>query len=115
MLPDLDHMLQRIRRREKSRCPQFLSKRTDYRSSKGNCLDQRLDSSQKHNAEVQSTPNSNHSGRSNGPFGMGWNLSLPHITRKTDKGLPRYEDADESDAFILSCAEDLVPVLSKTK
>ena len=32
------------------------------------------------------------------------------ITRKTDKGLPGYEDADESDVFILSGAEDLVPV-----
>jgi Salmonella virulence plasmid 65kDa B protein/Insecticide toxin TcdB middle/C-terminal region/Insecticide toxin TcdB middle/N-terminal region len=51
------------------------------------------------------------SGAGNGPFGLGWNLSLPSITRKTDKGLPRYLDADESDEFILSGAEDLVPVL----
>ena len=29
----------------------------------------------------------------NGPFGLGWNLSLPAITRKTDKGLPRYHDS----------------------
>ncbi|WP_366836081.1 SpvB/TcaC N-terminal domain-containing protein [Nitrosomonas sp.] len=36
----------------------------------------------------------------------------PAITRKTDKGLPRYNDADESDVFILSGAEDLVPVLN---
>ena len=50
------------------------------------------------------------SGAANGPFGLGWTLSLPSITRKTDKGLPRYEDADESDVFILSGAEDLVPV-----
>ena len=50
------------------------------------------------------------SGAGNGPFGFGWSLSLPSITRKTDKGLPRYEDADESDVFILSGAEDLVPV-----
>ena len=33
------------------------------------------------------------SGPGNGPFGFGWNLSLPSITRKTDKGLPRYDDA----------------------
>jgi len=33
------------------------------------------------------------------------------MTRKTDKGLPRYLDSDESDAFILSGAEDLVPEL----
>ena len=26
------------------------------------------------------------SGAGNGPFGLGWNLSLPSITRKTDKG-----------------------------
>src|SRR5688500_8161888 len=51
------------------------------------------------------------SGAGNGPFGFGWNLSLPAITRKTDKGLPRYLDADESDVYLLSGAEDLVPVL----
>src|SRR5437868_5698602 len=50
------------------------------------------------------------SGAGNGPFGFGWSLSLPSITRKTDKGLPQYQDADESDVFILSGAEDLVPV-----
>ncbi|GLV54152.1 hypothetical protein KDH_10010 [Dictyobacter sp. S3.2.2.5] len=53
------------------------------------------------------------SGAGNGPFGLGWNLSLPAITRKTDKGLPRYLDAEESDVFILSGAEDLVPVLTQ--
>ncbi|GAA0408676.1 hypothetical protein Acor_71520 [Acrocarpospora corrugata] len=51
------------------------------------------------------------SGAGNGPFGFGWSLSLPSITRKTDQGLPRYHDAVESDVFILSGAEDLVPVL----
>lgn len=51
------------------------------------------------------------SGSGNGPFGFGWNLSLPSVSRKTDKGLPTYEDANESDTFILSGAEDLVPVL----
>jgi hypothetical protein len=51
------------------------------------------------------------SGAGNGIFGLGWNLSLPSITRKTDKGLPRYWDTEESDVFILSGAEDLVPVL----
>lgn len=50
------------------------------------------------------------SGAGNSPFGIGWNLSLPAITRKADKGLPKYRDADESDVFILSGAEDLVPV-----
>lgn len=51
------------------------------------------------------------SGAGNGPFGLGWHLSLPAITRKTDKGLPQYRDAEESDVFLLSGAEDLVPVL----
>jgi RHS repeat-associated protein len=54
------------------------------------------------------------SGSGNGPFGFGWSLSLPSITRKTDKGLPRYCDADESDVFILSGAEDLVPLLDES-
>jgi len=52
------------------------------------------------------------SGSGNGSFGFGWSLSLPSITRKTDKGLPQYNDLDESDVFILSGAEDLVPVLN---
>lgn len=51
------------------------------------------------------------SGAGNGPFGFGWGLSLPSITRKTEKGLPQYFDAQESDVFVLSGAEDLVPVL----
>ncbi len=33
----------------------------------------------------------------NGPSGFDWSLSLPAITRKTAKGLPRYDDANESD------------------
>src|SRR2546426_2310286 len=53
------------------------------------------------------------SGAGNGPFGFGWTLSLPTITRKTDKGLPQYRDAEESDVYILSGAEDLVPVLKQ--
>jgi RHS repeat-associated protein len=51
------------------------------------------------------------SGGGNGPFGFGWQLSLPSITRKTDKGLPSYRDEEESDVFVLSGVEDLVPVL----
>jgi len=50
------------------------------------------------------------SGAGNGPFGFGWSLPLPAITRKTDKGLPRYLDGDESDVFLISGAEDLVPI-----
>jgi Salmonella virulence plasmid 65kDa B protein len=51
------------------------------------------------------------SGSGNGPFGLGWDLSLPSIARKTDKGLPRYNDEDESDVFVLSGTEDLVPAI----
>ena len=51
------------------------------------------------------------SGSGNGPFGFGWSLSLPAITRKTDKGLPQYREAEGSDVFVLSGAEDLVPLL----
>ena len=51
------------------------------------------------------------SGAGNGPFGIGWTLSIPSIRRKTDKGLPRYFDKGESDGFLLSGAEDLVPQL----
>ena len=53
------------------------------------------------------------SGAGNGPFGFGWSLSLPSITRKTNKGLPKYWDTEESDVFVLSGAEDLVPILQK--
>lgn len=51
------------------------------------------------------------SGAGNGPFSLGWHLSLPAISIKTDKGLPRYLFDEESDVFILAGAEDLVPVL----
>ena len=51
------------------------------------------------------------SGSGNGPFGFGWSLALPAITRKTDKGLPPYGDA--TDTFLISGAEDLVPEFEK--
>jgi RHS repeat-associated protein len=51
------------------------------------------------------------SGSGNGVFGLGWSLSLPAVQRRTDKALPRYEDARDSDTFLLSDAEDLVPAL----
>ena len=53
------------------------------------------------------------SGAGNSEFGLGWGIGLPCITRKTDKELPRYRDFEESDTFIISGAEDLVPVLEK--
>ncbi|NDY70683.1 hypothetical protein DO021_03330 [Desulfobacter hydrogenophilus] len=52
-------------------------------------------------------------GNGNGVFGLGWNLSIPGVTRKTSKGVPRYDDAQ--DTFVLSGAEDLVPVEHQTE
>ncbi|WP_210558812.1 MULTISPECIES: SpvB/TcaC N-terminal domain-containing protein [unclassified Pseudomonas] len=31
----------------------------------------------------------------NGPFGVGWNLGIGQISRRTQKGVPRYSDLDE--------------------
>lgn len=53
------------------------------------------------------------SGAGNGVFGLGWNLSLASIKRKTDKKLPQYLDAADSDIFLFSEAEDLVPEFAK--
>lgn len=61
------------------------------------------------------------SGSGNGPFGLGWALGLPSISRRTDKGVPRYvpfarraENVAAADAaadiFLLSGSEDLVPI-----
>jgi hypothetical protein len=44
------------------------------------------------------------SGGGNSPCGLGWRLGLPSIQRRTDKQLPRYADADESDNFVLAVA-----------
>jgi len=46
------------------------------------------------------------SGAGNGIFGLGFDLSIPKISRKTSKGLPLY---DGTDTFILSNADDLIP------
>lgn len=51
------------------------------------------------------------SGAGNSPYGLGWHVGLPSVSRKTQKGLPKYQDERESDTFILSEAEDLVPTL----
>ncbi|MCW5801284.1 MAG: hypothetical protein KIT31_02645 [Deltaproteobacteria bacterium] len=51
------------------------------------------------------------SGAGNGPYGLGWTIALPAITRRTDRGLPQYLDELESDVFLLGGAEDLVPAL----
>ncbi len=52
------------------------------------------------------------SGAGNGIFGLGFALSIPNISRKTSKGLPKY---DGTDTFILSNADDLVPVGCRTE
>jgi RHS repeat-associated protein len=53
------------------------------------------------------------SGSGNSPFGLGWAVAVPAITRKSDKGLPRYQDAADSDTFMLLDSEDLVPSMKK--
>ena len=54
------------------------------------------------------------SGQGNGPWGIGWSLGVPAISRKTEKGLPEYwdthSDPEKNDTFVLSGAEDLVRI-----
>lgn len=56
-------------------------------------------------------------GNGNGPFGLGWNLSIPGVSRKTSDGVPLYNESaahlspgERRDVFILSGTEDLVPI-----
>ncbi len=51
------------------------------------------------------------SGAGNSLLGIGWDLGYPSIQRKTDKKLPRYRDFEDSDTFMFSGVEDLVPML----
>lgn len=54
----------------------------------------------------------------NGILGVGWELSLPAIFRKTDKRIPQYRDDDdiaERDPFVLSGFDDLVPAMEQDK
>lgn len=53
------------------------------------------------------------SGNGNGIFGLGWSLGLPSIKRKTDKELPQYLDDIDSDTYLFSEIEDLVPQFKK--
>ena len=53
------------------------------------------------------------SANGNGILGMGWDLGLPAIFRKTDQRIPEYRDADESDTFVLTGQDDLVPCQKK--
>ncbi len=52
------------------------------------------------------------SGNGNGPFGVGWRCELPSIGRKLDQRLPRYDDTD---TFVLTGHDDLVPVPGTTE
>ncbi|WP_336769001.1 SpvB/TcaC N-terminal domain-containing protein [Pantoea endophytica] len=49
-----------------------------------------------------------HSRAGNGPFGMGWNVNLPAIRRRTTRGVPAWDDADE---FTGPEGEVIVPAL----
>ncbi len=62
---------------------------------------------------VPSVALSYNSGAGNGIFGLGWSLGIPAIARKTEKELPKYMDEIDSDTFIFSGAEDLVPQYQK--
>ncbi|WP_180231081.1 SpvB/TcaC N-terminal domain-containing protein [Bacillus toyonensis] len=53
------------------------------------------------------------SGAGNSIFGLGWNINLPSIKRKTDKRLPTYFDEVDSDTFFFSDIEDLVAEFTK--
>ncbi|MBX7157801.1 MAG: hypothetical protein K1X66_05400 [Verrucomicrobiae bacterium] len=50
------------------------------------------------------------SGSGNSPFGLGFSLALPEISRQTAKGIPKYND---SDTFLFSGADYLVPHLTQ--
>lgn len=67
------------------------------------------------------------SGGGNSPYGLGWQVGIPSISRKTGKGLPRYREAYDADVelafderevnqlgdvFVMAGAEDLVPKLN---
>ncbi|MFV8800307.1 SpvB/TcaC N-terminal domain-containing protein [Yersinia sp. LJYL362] len=47
------------------------------------------------------------SGSGNGPFGLGWNLGIMSIRRRTDRGVPYYDSRDE---FIGPNGETLIAV-----
>src|SRR4051794_5404177 len=47
-------------------------------------------------------------GAGNGPFGAGWSVAPPCVFRRTDKGIPRYDDEDESDALVAPGADEVV-------
>lgn len=46
------------------------------------------------------------SGSGQGPFGLGWSVDVPQIRRRTERGVPRYDD---SDVFVMG-GDELVAV-----
>src|SRR5215217_8857432 len=50
-------------------------------------------------------------GNGNGPFGLGWALSIPGVSLKTSEGIPLYQGED---VYVLSSSEDLVLVKDET-
>lgn len=52
------------------------------------------------------------SGNGNGLFGLGWTLSIPQVSRKTEKGIPTYNG---NDTFLLSGSEDLVELVDRMR
>ncbi|KAI0410906.1 65kDa B protein-domain-containing protein [Xylaria grammica] len=60
------------------------------------------------------------SGMKNGAFGLGWELGIPTVQRKTQNQIPQYgfdrgeELGDEDDVYVISGMDDLVPVSEAT-
>jgi RHS repeat-associated protein len=50
------------------------------------------------------------SGSGNSPFGLGWDIGLASISRKTELALPTYNDGADADTFLLG-TEELLPLL----
>src|SRR6266516_2112360 len=48
------------------------------------------------------------SGNGNSPFGLGWSITTPSISRKTAKGTPAY--IDDSDIFVFTGEDDLIVI-----
>jgi hypothetical protein len=49
----------------------------------------------------------------NGPFGVGWRVPVPYISRKTEGGSPRYRDDADPDVFVSPETGELVPLLDR--
>jgi hypothetical protein len=55
------------------------------------------------------------SGYGNGPFGLGWDLDVPQIFRRTNVEVPKYDDTIHEDVFAHSSLGELVPKLKITQ